>query len=50
LIRHETPGSPLESNWLPASAGHFTLILRAYLPQPELLDGAYVPPPIETQP
>lgn len=46
-IGHETPGPERESNWLPAPAGPFTLFMRAYLPRPELLDGAYRLPPIE---
>jgi hypothetical protein len=29
------------ANWLPAPAGEFYLCLRAYLPQPALLDGTY---------
>ena len=47
LIRHDPPGDAGESNWLPAPAGSFALILRAYLPRPPLLDGAYAPPPLE---
>ncbi len=35
------------SNWLPAPEGPFTVILRAYLPRAELLDGRYRLPPIE---
>src|SRR6185369_5953633 len=37
----------LESNWLPAPAGPFSLILRLYLPDDAILDGRWVPPPIE---
>jgi hypothetical protein len=36
-----------ESNWLPAPAGNFKLMLRAYLPGPAILDGAYHVPPVE---
>ena len=36
-----------ESNWLPAPAGHFKLMLRAYLPGRAILDGAYHVPPVK---
>ena len=35
-----------ESNWLPAPAGYFKLMLRAYLPDRAVLDGAYHVPPV----
>lgn len=35
------------SNWLPAPAGTFYLVLRVYLPGPAALDGSWEPPPIE---
>lgn len=39
-----------ESNWLPAPAGNFKLMLRAYLPGAAILDGEYhVPPVIKVQ-
>lgn len=39
-----------ESNWLPAPAGKFKLMLRAYLPGRAILDGEYhVPPVIKVQ-
>ncbi len=39
-----------ESNWLPAPAGNFKLMLRAYLPGRAVLDGEYhVPPVIRVQ-
>jgi hypothetical protein len=40
LIQRDRPASG-EENWLPAPAGPFLLTLRAYLPRPELRDGAY---------
>ena len=46
-IGHASPGAARESNWLPAPAGPFALFLRAYLPQPALLDGRYRLPPVE---
>ncbi len=35
-----------ESNWLPAPAGKFKLMLRAYLPGRAILDGEYHVPPV----
>ncbi len=40
-IGHERPPLERESNWLPAPAGPFALFMRAYLPEPQLLDGRY---------
>jgi hypothetical protein len=36
-----------ESNWLPAPAGKFKLMLRAYLPGRAVLEGEYHVPPVE---
>ena len=46
-LQHETPGAERESNWLPAPAGAFSLILRIYWPSPEALAGKWLPPAIE---
>jgi hypothetical protein len=35
-----------DSNWLPAPAGNFKLMLRAYLPGCAILDGTYHVPPV----
>jgi len=35
-----------ESNWLPAPAGNFKLMLRAYLPGSAILNGEYRVPPV----
>ena len=35
-----------ESNWLPAPAGYFKLMLRAYQPGRAILDGEYHVPPV----
>ena len=32
----------LRSNWLPAPAGPFSLYLRAYWPEPQILDGSWI--------
>ena len=43
-IQHASPGADKESNWLPAPAGKFILMLRMYWPQetpPSILDGSW---------
>jgi hypothetical protein len=46
-ISRTDPGGARSSNWLPApKAGPFAMILRAYLPKPELLTGHYRVPAI----
>jgi hypothetical protein len=48
LISRTDPGGARSANWLPAPAGGpFTMILRAYLPRPELISQGYTPPTIE---
>jgi hypothetical protein len=47
LISRADPGQARRSNWLPAPKDKpFMLSMRAYLPQPALLNGAYHFPPI----
>ncbi len=46
-IQHESPGSDKESNWLPAPAGDFVLMLRMYWPNeadPTILNGSWTIP------
>jgi hypothetical protein len=46
-IQHESPGADKESNWLPAPAGDFVLMLRMYWPNetnPTILDGSWTIP------
>jgi hypothetical protein len=45
-IQHTAPPGH-EANWLPAPAGNFKLMLRAYLPGRAVLDGAYHVPPVK---
>lgn len=45
-VAHDRPDAP-ESNWLPAPAAPFYLILRLYHPQQRLLDGDYIFPALE---
>lgn len=46
-LQHESPGSELESNWLPAPSDTFYAVMRLYLPKAEALDGRWTPPAIE---
>jgi hypothetical protein len=43
-IQKDSPGASLEPNWLPAPDGRFYLVLRLYLPEPEVFDGKWKPP------
>jgi hypothetical protein len=46
-IQHASPGADRESNWLPAPAGKFILMLRLYWPNeadPSILDGSWAMP------
>jgi hypothetical protein len=48
-IQKDSPGKDKESNWLPAPAGKFILMLRLYWPRekpPSLLDGTWVIPAV----
>jgi hypothetical protein len=48
-IQKDSPGSDKESNWLPAPAGKFVLMLRMYWPDekpPSILDGSWKPPAV----
>ena len=47
-LQHARPDSAKgHANWLPAPDGQFFLCLRAYLPQPALIDGTYQLPALE---
>lgn len=46
-IQKENPGPELESNWLPAYDGPFSLQARFYWPEPESIDPLYVPPVVQ---
>lgn len=46
-VQPESPGKDRESNWLPSPAGApFSLYVRAYWPEPAILDGSWTPPPV----
>jgi hypothetical protein len=49
-IQKDSPGADLKSNWLPAPAGKFILMLRMYWPnedRPSILDGSWTVPPVK---
>ncbi len=46
-MQHDSPGLDRESNWLPAPAGPFRPVLRAYQPDPALLNGTYKLPKVK---
>jgi hypothetical protein len=46
-VQKDSPGTDLESNWLPAPNGPFYLMLRNYLPKPELFNGTWKQPPLQ---
>jgi hypothetical protein len=48
-VQNESPGKDKESNWLPAPAGPFLMVMRLYWPKPEVLDGTWKQPPLERQ-
>jgi hypothetical protein len=43
----QSPESELETNWVPAPAGTFSLYLRAYWGKEPILDGSWKPPVIK---
>ena len=47
LIQHKPPAEERRSNWLPAPAGRFDMVLRLYWPSPEVLTGEWVPPAVK---
>lgn len=52
-VQQENPGKNKESNWLPAPADKFVLILRLYWPKenpPSLLDGTWTIPGVKQAP
>ena len=49
-IQKDSPGSDKESNWLPAPAGKFILMLRMYWPnekRPSIIDGSWTIPAVK---
>jgi hypothetical protein len=49
-LQNSSPGADKESNWLPAPAGKFFLMLRMYWPNendPSIIDATWTIPPVE---
>ncbi|CAG2146921.1 hypothetical protein LMG31506_03505 [Cupriavidus yeoncheonensis] len=46
-IQHERPERGRVANWLPAPPDALNMTLRAYWPEQALLDGTWMPPPVE---
>jgi len=46
-IQNASPGADKESNWLPSAKGAFSLTLRMYLPQPQVLNGTWQLPLVQ---
>jgi len=46
-IQNASPGADKESNWLSAPQGGFNLVMRMYLPQPQVLNGTWQYPTIQ---
>ena len=49
-IQKDSPGKDLESNWLPAPADSFNLVMRLYWPEQAIVDGTWRPPGVERAP
>lgn len=47
LIQHDSPDAAQQANWLPAPAGSFRLVMRAYEPRLPLLKGEFRYPAVE---
>ncbi len=43
-IQSDSPGNDKESNWLPCPKAFFMLVMRYYLPKPELIQGTWKSP------
>ena len=47
-IQHARPKSA--ANWLPAPYGPFYLVVRSYLPKPQMISGGWRPEPVAATP
>jgi hypothetical protein len=45
-VQSDPPAEEKRSNWLPAPDGDFSLYMRAYWPQPEIINGKWTPPAV----
>ena len=48
LVQHVPPPGEWQDNWLPTPAGKFSLYLRVYWPEEEVLSGKWSPPKVVT--
>jgi hypothetical protein len=46
-LGHDSPGAGLESNWIPAPAGPYSVVLRIYGPGAEVIKGNWKVPTLE---
>jgi hypothetical protein len=46
FIQNNSPGEEKASNWLPAPAAPFNLMLRIYWPDESVLNGSWIPPAV----
>ena len=49
-IQKDSPGADKESNWLPAPAGDFNIMMRLYWPKDAALKGTWKPSAIQMAP
>jgi hypothetical protein len=50
LVSHDLPeDQKMHANWLPAPEGAFSLYLRAYWPESQVMDGTWTPPGVSRQ-
>jgi hypothetical protein len=47
IVQRERRAPEMESNWLPAPEGNFSLVMRLYWPRVEVIDGDWKPPRVE---
>ncbi len=46
-VQSKSPGADKESNWLPAPNEPFYVVMRIYMPKPEVISGAWNEPPMQ---
>ena len=50
-VQADSPGADKESNWLPTpESGRFSMLLRAYVPKPPILNRSWQPPTVRKVP
>jgi hypothetical protein len=49
-VQHASPGKDKESNWLPAPAGPYFLVMRLYGPKEDALSGKWIQPSLTVVP